>query len=74
MIRVQVSDTGKGIQAEEMPKLFQLFGKLKRTAEINDDGIGLGLLICKNLVYMNGGQISVESTGQDKGCTFSFSM
>ncbi len=63
MIRVQVSDTGTGIQAEEMPKLFKLFGKLKRTAEINDDGIGLGLLICKNLINMNGGQISVESSG-----------
>ncbi len=51
-----------------------MFGKLKRTAEVNSEGIGLGLLICQNLIRMNKGEISVHSDGLKKGCTFKFSM
>ena len=38
-----------------MDKLFKMFGKLRRTAEMNNEGIGLGLMICENLVKMNHG-------------------
>ena len=48
-----------------MSKLFTMFGKLLRTAAINNDGIGMGLMICKNLVYLNGGTITVYSGGKD---------
>ena len=48
-----------------MKKLFKMFGKLRRTAEINNEGIGLGLMICENLVKMNDGTISVHSDGED---------
>ena len=44
---VQVKDTGVGIAEEDLPNLFQKFGKLHRTAEINSQGIGLGLMIVK---------------------------
>ena len=74
MLRVHIHDTGKGILEEDMPKLFSLFGKLKRTAEINSEGIGMGLMICQNLVKMNGGSIEVHSDGENKGSVFSFSM
>ena len=74
MLLVQVVDSGKGIAKKEMPKLFKMFGKLKRTADMNNEGIGLGLLICENLVKMNGGTISVYSEGINKGSSFSFSM
>ena len=57
-----------------MPKLFQKFGKLKRTAAINSDGIGLGLTIVKQIVEKIGGQICVESEGLTKGSTFILSM
>ena len=50
---------------EDMPKLFNLFGKLKRTAEINSEGIGMGLMICQNLVKMNKGTIEVHSDGDN---------
>ena len=74
MLRVHIHDTGKGILPEDMPKLFNMFGKLKRTAKINSDGIGMGLMICQNLVRMNGGTIAVHSDGENCGSVFSFSM
>ena len=48
-----------------MKKLFKMFGKLRRTAEINNEGIGLGLMICEKLVKMNHGTISVQSDGEN---------
>ena len=50
MLKVHVVDTGKGILPEEIDRLFKQFGKLLRTAEMNHEGIGMGLMICKNLV------------------------
>ena len=44
---VHVKDTGAGIAPEDLSKLFSRFGKLHRTAEMNHEGIGLGLTIVK---------------------------
>ena len=44
---VHVRDTGSGIAEEDFPKLFSRFGKLQRTAELNSEGIGLGLTIVR---------------------------
>ena len=41
---------------------------------MNHDGIGMGLMICQNLVSMNGGEISVHSEGENRGSVFSFTM
>ena len=51
-----------------------MFGKLRRTAEINSEGIGMGLMICQKLVELNEGKIFVESEGINKGSVFTFSM
>ena len=47
---VQVRDTGTGIASEDLTKLFSRFGKLHRTANLNHEGIGLGLTIVKQIV------------------------
>ncbi len=47
MLEVQVIDTGTGVAAEGIDALFTRLGKLQRTAELNDEGIGLGLTIVK---------------------------
>ena len=47
MLQASVKDTGVGIAAEDMAKLFTRFGKLNRSAEMNHEGIGLGLTIVK---------------------------
>ena len=67
LLRICVSDTGKGIKPEERLEIFKKFGKLKRTANMNSDGIGLGLLISKGLVEANGGELHVASNGVDQG-------
>ena len=62
-IRVSVRDTGGGIAPEQMTRLFQPLYTTKAR------GIGLGLMICKNLVEANGGRIEVESE-LGKGAVF----
>ena len=74
MLHVCVSDTGKGIMSEELDQIFKKFGKLKRTAAMNNDGIGLGLLISKGLVEANGGELKVASDGENQGAQFMFTM
>lgn len=62
-IEISVEDTGEGITPENMKKLFQpLFTTKPR-------GIGLGLVVCRNLVEANGGRIEVESEA-GKGSVF----
>ena len=46
MLKVRVVDTGKGIKEDEMTDLFTKFGKILRTAEMNSEGLGMGLMIC----------------------------
>ena len=50
LLVVHVEDTGVGIASEDFPKLFTRFGKLQRTAEMNSEGIGLGLTISQKIV------------------------
>lgn len=52
---VAVIDTGLGIHAKEKKNLFHLFGMLKSTADLNAEGTGLGLFICKRLIHANKG-------------------
>ena len=49
-VAIKVKDTGSGIDAQDMAKLFSRFGKLQRTAKMNSEGIGLGLTIVQQIV------------------------
>lgn len=71
---VRVVDTGVGIASDDLSKLFTCFGKLQRTAAMNDEGIGLGLSISKQIIHKAGGQISAHSDGIGAGSEFRFSM
>ena len=73
-LQVHVVDSGRGITETEMKNLFSMFGKLKRTAAQNSDGIGLGLTICKKLVEANHGYLTVKSEGENCGSAFMFTM
>jgi len=69
----QVSDTGYGIDPEEVPHLFAAFRQLDMSATREAGGMGLGLPISKRIVEAHGGQIGVLSE-KGKGSTFWFTL
>lgn len=60
-ILVDVTDTGSGIAASEVGKLFQPFSQLDSATHHSRDGTGLGLAICRQLMDLMGGEIGVDS-------------
>jgi len=68
VIVIGIKDTGSGIHAEIMPKLFSKF------ASKSFSGTGLGLYISKSIVEAHGGKIWAENNTDGKGATFSFSL
>jgi two-component system, OmpR family, phosphate regulon sensor histidine kinase PhoR len=59
--RIDVSDTGVGIEASELPRIFERFYRGSRANEARGSGSGLGLAIVRSIVDMHHGTISVDS-------------
>ncbi|MBQ7613740.1 MAG: response regulator [Butyrivibrio sp.] len=68
-----VTDTGKGIDKEYLPNLFEPFAKTEEGSDIHSGNTGLGLAISKNIVEMMGGTITVVSE-KGKGSTFTVTI
>jgi two-component system phosphate regulon sensor histidine kinase PhoR len=66
-----VTDTGAGIPAADLPKIFERFYRGAR--EQDGGGAGLGLAIAREVVEAHGGRISVESV-EGRGSTFTFTL
>ena len=71
VVEFQVHDTGIGIKREQLADIFSPFVQANTDTSRKYGGTGLGLTICKNLVEMQGGTISVNSL-VNRGTTFSF--
>jgi signal transduction histidine kinase len=71
--RLVVADTGIGIPAESLPKLFQEFYRARNAKAIEEAGTGLGLTIIKDLVERYAGLIDVQST-EGEGTTFTVTL
>ena len=67
-VALVVSDTGVGVAAADLPRLFERFYKVDRSRA--SSGTGLGLAIVKHLVQAHGGQVWATSPGEGKGTTF----
>ena len=72
-IEITVADTGTGIKAEDIPKLFQTFTQLESAYTKEYEGTGLGLALTRQLVELHGGRIWVESEF-GTGSRFSFTI
>jgi PAS domain S-box-containing protein len=71
---VQVADSGEGIAAEALPRLFDAFEQESRATTRQFGGLGLGLAISKALVELHGGTIRVHSAGKGQGATFTVKL
>ncbi len=68
-VRITVADTGIGIAAEDLPRLFSEFTQLDASLGRRYEGTGLGLALCRRMMELHGGRIGVEST-PTQGSTF----
>ena len=73
-IRVEVSDTGLGIEPEFLPHAFDRFRQADSSVTRPYGGLGLGLAIARQLVELHGGEIDVHSRGIGHGCCFGFTL
>jgi signal transduction histidine kinase len=67
--RIDVTDSGVGIDPAELPHIFERFYRGSRSNEARGSGSGLGLAIVRSIVDMHGGTVTVE-TGTDRGSRF----
>jgi len=68
--QITVSDTGKGIQADFLPYVFDYFRQGDSTTTRKFGGLGLGLAIVRHLVELHGGTVQADSPGEGQGATF----
>jgi PAS domain S-box-containing protein len=68
--RVAVEDTGSGIPAELLPRLFSPLVRADYSTERTHGGLGLGLTVVKGLVELHGGRVTASSPGEGRGSTF----
>lgn len=68
-IYISVIDTGIGFDQVLGLQLFEQF-KASRVGTAGEPSLGMGLYLCKNIVERNGGRITAQSAGKDKGATF----
>ncbi len=72
-VYMEVTDTGVGMSADVMDKIFRIDSKHSTKGTAGESGTGLGLLLCKEFVEKNGGKIGVKSI-ENQGTTFYFTL
>ena len=72
-VELTVRDTGVGISATDLPKIFQRFQRVRNTRSRTHEGSGIGLALVRELVKVHGGEISLESR-EGEGTAFTVSL
>ena len=67
---VCVRDSGIGIAAQMLPKVFDLFAQADRSATQSQGGLGIGLSLVRSLIELHGGRVTASSPGEGKGSEF----
>ena len=73
-VRIRVRDTGVGIPADMLPKIFDMFMQGDVSLERTQAGLGVGLTLVRNLVALHGGTVDVHSEGEGSGSEFTVSL
>jgi signal transduction histidine kinase len=71
---VSVSDTGIGLQSEDLERVFFPFESIHTNQSSKYPGTGLGLSLARKYVELHGGRIWAESPGKDRGSIFRFTL
>ncbi len=72
-ILIHISDTGVGIAEEDIPKIFRIDIKHSTKGTSGEQGTGLGIILCKEFIEKNNGELKVQSK-LNKGTTFTFTL
>ena len=67
---VRVTDDGRGIAPENVPRVFDLFYQAEPTMDRAAGGLGIGLTLVQRLVRLHGGEVTADSDGRGRGATF----
>ena len=67
---VSVRDTGIGIAADQLPRIFDMFSQVDRSLERSQSGLGIGLTLVRQLVELHGGRVEARSEGPGEGSEF----
>ncbi|HVJ19683.1 MAG TPA: ATP-binding protein [Polyangiaceae bacterium] len=73
-VKITVQDSGKGIDAEFLPFVFDRFKQADGSTTRRVGGLGLGLALVRHLVELHGGQVRADSEGAGKGSTFTVTL
>ena len=73
-LRIVISDTGKGIQPEFLPQVFDRFRQVDSSGSQRSGGLGLGLALVKHLAELHGGKVEGASEGVGRGATFTVTL
>jgi two-component system CheB/CheR fusion protein len=69
-VMIRVSDEGRGISPEMLPKIFDLFVQSHQTLDRSEGGLGIGLTLLRSLAELHNGRVEAHSDGPGKGSTF----
>jgi signal transduction histidine kinase len=72
-VRIEVVDRGYGIHADDLPRIFEKFGRGRDVAGEKRAGVGLGLYLSRRIVRAHGSDLTVDST-PGLGCVFGFEL
>lgn len=73
-VHVRVSDTGIGLDADQIDRIFDLFTQVDSGIDRAQGGLGIGLTLVRRLTELHGGRVSVASEGRGQGATFTVSL
>jgi signal transduction histidine kinase/FixJ family two-component response regulator len=73
-VLIAVQDSGIGMAATELPKLFELFAQIESSRHHRPGGLGIGLALVKSLVVLHGGRVEAASAGIGRGSTFTIHL